>query len=760
MPDASSARFTYRAFISYSHRDKAWADWLHKALETYRVPSRLVGTITAHGVIPRRLNPVFRDRDELSSSPELGSKINQALAQSENLIVICSPAAATSRWVNEEVLAWKRMGRSERIFCLIVGGEPDASDLPGHEAEECFCPALRFVSDADGRPTNERTEPIAADARPGKDGKPNAKLKLIAGMLDVGFDALKQRELQRRNRRMVSITALALAVMAVTIALAVFALISRHDAVIAQHKAEVARHDAVVSQQAAERRQKQAENLVDFMLGNLSDKLLAESRLDVMQDVDNHAMAYFKSLPITDINDTALAQRAKALEKIGSVRMASGDLPGALEAFRASASISSRLANAETANTARWVAYSRTLAYIGMARWNQGKLADAHTNFETARKALQRSLKYTPNNLPLLQQLTYLDNDLDHVLASLGQSAKASQLSRERLEFDQRLLKVKPDDIDYASDLGAAHNELGRLALQRGDLATAITEYREDDTIETRLSLRNASDRSQRQFMLQTHAILGRTLALAGDEAGGMHDLQQSVDWAIELSKFDPQDTGLLDLTALYSTQLAGLQRESGHLPAANTLNARAITILAALIKKDPTNDDWQSDYAGTLIEQAAESRALADVAAARSQARIALRILEPMLAKHPDQRDTLLATTNAKLLLASVSNDPDAARSLREQALQTMLAVKSDRKDPRLLGLQAGALLGMGGNGEAKLLIKQLWSAGYREPGFVEMLQRERIAYPANPAFQHRIAETERSGTTAAAQSPAGTKD
>ena len=760
MPDASSARFTYRAFISYSHRDKAWADWLHKALETYRVPSRLVGTITAHGVIPRRLHPVFRDRDELSSSPELGSKINQALAQSENLIVICSPAAATSRWVNEEVLAWKRMGRSERIFCLIVGGEPDASDLPGHEAEECFCPALRFVSDADGRPTNERTEPIAADARPGKDGKPNAKLKLIAGMLDVGFDALKQRELQRRNRRMVSITALALAVMAVTIALAVFALISRHDAVIAQHKAEVARHDAVVSQQAAERRQKQAENLVDFMLGNLSDKLLAESRLDVMQDVDNHAMAYFKSLPITDINDTALAQRAKALEKIGSVRMASGDLPGALEAFRASASISSRLANAETANTARWVAYSRTLAYIGMARWNQGKLADAHKNFETARKALQRSLKYTPNDLPLLQQLTYLDNDLDHVLASLGQSAKASQLSRERLEFDQRLLKVKPDDIDYASDLGAAHNELGRLALQRGDLATAITEYREDDTIETRLSLRNASDRSQRQFMLQTHAILGRTLALAGDEAGGMHDLQQSVDWAIELSKFDPQDTGLLDLTALYSTQLAGLQRESGHLPAANTLNARAITILAALIKKDQTNDDWQSDYAGALIEQAAESRALADVAAARSQARIALRILEPMLAKHPDQRDTLLATTNAKLLLASVSNDPDAARSLREQALQTMLAVKSDRKDPRLLGLQAGALLGMGGNGEAKLLIKQLWSAGYREPGFVEMLQRERIAYPANPAFQHRIAETERSGTTAAAQPPAGTKD
>ena len=88
--------FTYRAFVSYSHKDKTWADWLHKALETWRVPSRLVGTETAHGTIPRRLIPIFRDRDELASADSLAEKVNAALAQSENLIVICSPASAAS----------------------------------------------------------------------------------------------------------------------------------------------------------------------------------------------------------------------------------------------------------------------------------------------------------------------------------------------------------------------------------------------------------------------------------------------------------------------------------------------------------------------------------------------------------------------------------------------------------------------------------------------------------------------------------------
>ncbi|MEP7098078.1 MAG: toll/interleukin-1 receptor domain-containing protein [Dokdonella sp.] len=116
---ATGSGFQYRAFISYSHQDKSWADWLHKALETYRVPRRLVGQTTAAGTTPARLLPIFRDRDELASATDLGRTVNAALAQSANLIVICSPHSAASHWVNEEVLAYKRLGRSERIFCLV-----------------------------------------------------------------------------------------------------------------------------------------------------------------------------------------------------------------------------------------------------------------------------------------------------------------------------------------------------------------------------------------------------------------------------------------------------------------------------------------------------------------------------------------------------------------------------------------------------------------------------------------------------------------
>jgi len=114
----------YWAFLSYSHADKKWGDWLHKALETYRVPRRLVGKESREGKIPRRLFPIFRDREELPVSADLGANITEALRQSRYLIVICSPQAAKSVWVNEEVIRFKKLRRENLILGLIIAGEP------------------------------------------------------------------------------------------------------------------------------------------------------------------------------------------------------------------------------------------------------------------------------------------------------------------------------------------------------------------------------------------------------------------------------------------------------------------------------------------------------------------------------------------------------------------------------------------------------------------------------------------------------------
>lgn len=237
--------YKYYAFISYSHADSGWADWLHRSLEKFVIPKSL--RKETNFTLPKTLYPIFKDREELPSAAKLGDHITRALTASRYLIVICSPDAAQSDWVNQEVCIFKALGREDRVLCLIVDGEPAASETSSQSSgrgthplrrasdaekammrrattntvmsnesqknagQECFPPAVRYSVGADRQILPERSEPIAADAREGKDGKNLALLKLIAGLLNIDLFQLTQRQHQRRINRLKLLTALMLA---------------------------------------------------------------------------------------------------------------------------------------------------------------------------------------------------------------------------------------------------------------------------------------------------------------------------------------------------------------------------------------------------------------------------------------------------------------------------------------------------------------------------------------------------------------------
>jgi len=120
-----------------------------------------VGQPTRDGIRPNRLFPVFRDREELQVSADLSGRVNEALAESRYLVVVCSPNSAQSLWVNQEIKFFKKLGREDRVLSLIVGGEPHSSD----SSKECFPEALMHRVDADGVLLPDCSESIAGDVR-------------------------------------------------------------------------------------------------------------------------------------------------------------------------------------------------------------------------------------------------------------------------------------------------------------------------------------------------------------------------------------------------------------------------------------------------------------------------------------------------------------------------------------------------------------------------------------------------------------------
>ncbi len=250
--------FKYKAFITYAHRDEEKARWLRKKLEGFRVPKHLIGKSSAFGPVPARLYPIFRDRDELAGAAQLGPLIEQALHDSSHLIVLCSPHAVKSRWVNEEIRMFKAMGKADRVLCLVLEGEPMVSDAGGDENRECLPLAVRRKINEAGEITDDKHEPGAADLREDADGEKDGFLKIIAGLLGVGLDELKQRDLLARQRRLARVAAVSTAMALSAIGLSIYAFYQ-------QQQAGIARASAISERQAAEEELAKTQTITNFV---------------------------------------------------------------------------------------------------------------------------------------------------------------------------------------------------------------------------------------------------------------------------------------------------------------------------------------------------------------------------------------------------------------------------------------------------------------------------------------------------------------
>lgn len=198
------------------------------------------GCFSAAGPVPQTLQPIFRDRNDFDAGGTLGEETAAALNASAALIIIASPHAAKSKYVNEEVRLFKWHHPDCPIVPLIVDREPDDPE------NECFPPALRFVVAADGVMTDAPTDVLAADLPEKGDGFTPALAKVVARLIGLAPDTIYRRA-ERERRRQERLRAAIAAVIALLIVVeGVFFWQSRQQAVtLAEIDALVAKYSVV-----------------------------------------------------------------------------------------------------------------------------------------------------------------------------------------------------------------------------------------------------------------------------------------------------------------------------------------------------------------------------------------------------------------------------------------------------------------------------------------------------------------------------------
>ncbi len=187
MPPEPPSIGRYRAFLSYSHGDKRAAKRWHHRLETFTVNPILVGTVTAVGPVPETLSPICRDEIDLAAGGELKPEIAAKLDRSAALIVMASPRAVKSPYVNEEIRYFRHTYPDRPVCAIIVSGRP------GDPRRECRPLMLRRRLAADGQPTDEPIETLLANPHWTAEGPSRAMAKVVAALTGLDVSAVEDR---------------------------------------------------------------------------------------------------------------------------------------------------------------------------------------------------------------------------------------------------------------------------------------------------------------------------------------------------------------------------------------------------------------------------------------------------------------------------------------------------------------------------------------------------------------------------------------
>lgn len=543
------AEFRYKAFISYSHKNSRHAAWLMKRLESYQIPDHL--RASAHGAASngKRLGRMFRDREELSASGCLDSQLLDAITNSEFLIVICSPDSAKSMRVNEEIDHFITHRDSRNILCMVVEGEPDFGAPRLQIDAGCIPPSLKKQHLVSGH------EPLAADARMGRDGKALALQKLIAALLRINLDELIRRDSRRKQTRLLmgALASFGLAVLTTT----------------AMLRAKVAEESALQALAAADHERQQAENLLDFMLEDLSGKLRQVGRMEVIDAVVAKLVQHYESEDDASLSAEALGRKASAYSQLGRLYLHRDQQKIASDLFAHSYETTKSLISRHPNNRSVINNHTQGLYWVGVNHLFNGRYSDAEQVWRERVTVAQPLWQYDDHTNSVWGRLSDMNVHHGWALMELGRYEEALVQFYIGLAKRKANLVRDPERGEWRNGIAGGHYHvhwalkyLGRLDEAYSHMVTSTGLYGqmvEEDPTDQR-AIGNYA-RSLR-WLSETEIVLDK-------QKDAAQNLRKSLSFFKQALEFEPENMIYQYQSCVSMVVLSELQVASGNIGAA-----------------------------------------------------------------------------------------------------------------------------------------------------------------------------------------------
>jgi serine/threonine-protein kinase len=492
-----------------------------------------------------------------------------------------------------------------------------------------------------------------------------------------------------------------------------------------------ARRVAVARDEAVARRG-QAEGLIDFMLGDLWEKLEPVGRLEILNDVGERAVGYFAQVDPALFSDEEVAARSKMLYNIGNVRMRQGNSTAATRAFEESLRLAKELAARRPDSADTQFQLGQSEFWVGSGYYRQAQYEKATAHFQAYRDISRSLVARDSSKIDWVKELGYSHTNVGAVALAMGNSARAAEEFRAALAVKERVLATKPDDRGLLYDVARAHYNVAEALIPAGDLPGAAAALDRDIAIKRALLKLDSSNAVWRNTFVNSLTSRGTVAGMLGHGDSAMQALTEASATLDQLSRADPTNRDSRRSRALNAVRRADALATGGDLALARALLAPGIAVLEELVAADSARLVLREDLTFARTTAAALELRAERPAAARDFASAAGQLL-PDSAPMGTSRLILRHGANARLLegraLARLG-DSVGARSRWEDVTRLLAPLLAAGDDPPTLATAAEAQLRLDRRAEADSILGRLRRTGFREAGFGQRLRDLGVQY------------------------------
>jgi tetratricopeptide (TPR) repeat protein len=540
----------YDAFISYSHaKDKPVATALQSVMQRLGKPW-----------YRRRELRIFRDDTSLSATPHLWPSIEQALGQSRFLILLASPEAAASRWVDKEAAYWLENKSSETFLIALTDGElgwdESANDFAA-STNMALPPVLR------GR---FPSEPKWVDLRPYRAGanvRDPAFMALAAdfaaAVRGVPKEDLLSEELRQQRRALITAwsAAGAMLVLAVGIGLVGLGWLQQRDRALR----------ALAGGRIAQ---------------SFAFDMVIEGRpptgfpISLISDVLGRARAMQQQLTLPEMLPDLKRLEAMALRELATTRLIRGETQAALEAAQSSRDIVDGLLQSDPTN-AQWrrdlsVSYNR----VGEAVARAGQPEKALDVFRRS-LAIGQDRDSTKSDTARQRDLAVSHERIGDMLFSLRQPEEAEAEYQAAFDIRRKLADAEPGNRQLQGELAVSYDRLGQIASSSQEADEA---FEKSFAIRKKLAAEEPGNPGWQRDLAASYERVGDALLRKGHRKDAVAAFQKSFDLRQRLAAGNPD---IVQWQVIVAYSLFHLGRADDADDRSRQRYAAALTILTAL---------------------------------------------------------------------------------------------------------------------------------------------------------------------------------